>query len=147
MKSAPIFEINTRLLWAVAGFVSATHIAIAAFALVVGIFGRGLSIDRTINLALTSGALLFAVVGLLITVWHFYKVRHTTITEAGVGQPTLRGWVQLNWRNVQRVKLMEQQGFKLYGSSGSITISLGVFRNKEKVLAFLLGKLSALGKV
>ncbi len=146
MKSVPIFEINKPLLWAFGGFVFATHIAVATFALVAGVLGRGLSIDRTTNIALTSGALLFSVVGLLITVWYFYKARHTTITEAGIGQPTLRGWVQLNWNNVQRVKLMEH-GLKLYGPSANITVPLGVFRHKEKVLAFLLGKLSAQGKV
>lgn len=147
MKSAPIFEINRPLLWVLGGFLSATYIAVAVFALVIGVFGRGFTIGGITNSAFTCAALLFATVGFIITAWYVYKALHTAITDAGIGQPKLGGWVQLNWSNVQRVKLMEQQALKLYGSSGNITVPLGVFRDKEKVLAFLLGKLSAQGKV
>ena len=121
--------------------------AAAAYVVIVGIFGRGFNPDPVRNFVLTGSVLLLSATALPVIIWHVYKFAQTKISALGIGQPTLRGRIQISWNNVEQYKLKNKNNLRIIGSSGTVHVPIGIFRDQDKVRAFLLNRLSELEKL
>ena len=85
-------------------------------------------------------AILFATYGCLL--WKVYKDAHTSINEASVSRPALRGRVEIPWTEVRQVTRFRQlgdiTGLHIHGERTRIAISAYAYRDPRGVISAVL---------
>ncbi len=145
MRSPLLFKVHTPMLAAIGAFLLASHVTVIAGLVSLGIFGRGFAAEPALNLLITILAVAFFTTSGVVAAWYWYKAFRTVVTGHGVTQPTVRGHIHLEWTRVDRVKLLESNGIRISGPEGDVTIPLAVFRDRERVLAFVMSRLPDIG--